>query len=130
MTSGWFEQIEIASILAVWGLAAVGLASLLTVPILKGGLTFKLLGLAVVHRNGVPASRLRCLARAVVTWFLPFIGLAVILDRLSVRLTPEWAARHISTAVVFIILTAAIWAVFHPSHSLQDRIARTRVVPH
>ena len=54
LTMGWFKMIEVVSILAVCGLGLVGLVALLTVPILRGGLTFKLLGLAVVHRDGAP----------------------------------------------------------------------------
>ena len=92
------------------------------------GFTFRPFGAALVNRRGQRASRLRALWRAAVTWAPMCVTIAV------VRLSPDPPAYRLDlltlqTALVALIGAAAAWAVYHPSRSIQDRLAGTWIVP-
>jgi eukaryotic-like serine/threonine-protein kinase len=104
----------------------------------------RLFGLAVVDRTGLPARRLRLLARWLLTWgFVPAAGLiAGIMFFLAVAAREVSAAKlgninpHASSllwtlgfVVTGLVLAATIYTVKHPSRGLQDRLAGTRIVP-
>jgi hypothetical protein len=82
----------------------------------RGGLTFSMLGTAVVRRDGSDASRIRTLLRAVVAW-APVGPMVLLPDKSWLQLIP--------TAIM---LAGAAWVVWHPSRGIQDRIAGTWVV--
>jgi eukaryotic-like serine/threonine-protein kinase len=127
--------------LATWtGLWLVGVTSgvgsfLLTIffsgvgaLITGSGFTFRPFGAALVNRRGQRASRLRALWRAAVTWAPMCVTFAI------VKLSPDPPAYRLDlltlqTALVALIGAAAAWAVYHPSRSIQDRLAGTWVVP-
>src|SRR3954464_257342 len=92
------------------------------------GFTFRLMGAALVNRRGQPISRLRALARAVVTW-LPAIVVCILLKYgPDVKDATGW--RLVSEYVVMVLFAAAAgWAIARPSRALQDRIAGTWIVP-
>jgi uncharacterized RDD family membrane protein YckC len=89
----------------------------------RGGF-MRAIGLELVTADGRQASRLRVLVRTAVTWspilvvpiLMPFVERA--LPRLAG--TPWWTLGVLSGAIA-ILLT--------PSRGLQDRVARTWVVP-
>ena len=93
--------------------AVVGLFGAL---VARGGLTFSMLGTAVVRRDGSDASRIRTLLRAAIAW-AP-VGLMVLLPKESwFQLVPIAA-----------MVAGGTWVVWHPSRGVQDRIAGTWVV--
>jgi hypothetical protein len=92
------------------------------------GFTFRPFGAALVNRRGQRASRLRALWRAAVTW-AP-ICVTLVLVKVSPK-PPDYRVGLLGMQIVLIaaIVAAAIWAVYHPSRSLQDRLAGTWIVP-
>ena len=97
-----------------------GLLSLVT----GGGPLLRTLGIAVVRSDGRPAAKWAILIRSIVTW-APFPTGLILLALL----------RNRPTGVLGLIVPAAllaggaVYAVLHPERSLQDRCARTWLVP-
>ena len=92
------------------------------------GFTFRPFGAALVNARGERASRLRALWRAALTWAPMCVTLVV------VKISPKPPAYRVSllaleTLVMVLVMTAAAWAIQHPSRSLQDRLAGTWIVP-
>jgi hypothetical protein len=92
------------------------------------GFTFRPFGAALVNGRGQRASRLRALWRAGVTWA------PLCLTLIAVKMSPKPPDYRVGllaaqTALIAGIVAAAIWAVYHPSRSLQDRVAGTWIVP-
>jgi eukaryotic-like serine/threonine-protein kinase len=104
----------------------------------------RLFGLAVVDRSGLPARRLRLLARWLLTWGLvPAAGLIAVISFFLAAAAREVSAAklvnvdpHASSllwtlgfVVSCLVLAAIIYTVKHPSRGLHDRLAGTRIVP-
>jgi len=92
------------------------------------GFTFRPFGAALVNARGQRASRIRALWRAAVTWTPICVTLVVI------KLSPDPPNYRLDmltleTVLMALISAAAVWAVFHPSRSLQDRLSGTWIVP-
>jgi hypothetical protein len=92
------------------------------------GFTFRPFGAALVNRLGKRASRVRALWRASLTWAPACLLLIVI------KLGPKPPDYRLSllalqTVLIALIGTAAAWAIYHPSRSIQDRLAGTWIVP-
>jgi eukaryotic-like serine/threonine-protein kinase len=92
------------------------------------GFTFRPFGAALVNRRGKRASRIRALWRAAVTWIPMVVLLAVI--KLSPK-PPDYRLSLLAVQTVLIALVgaAAVWAIYHPARSIQDRLAGTWIVP-
>jgi len=112
--------------------------------VFRQSLLLRLFGLALADRTGQPATRLRLCWRWLLTWGL--IGTAGFLAAGSVALvvaadfSPAGERENIlafATPLAWIlgltftslVLAATIYAVTHPSRSLQDRLAGTWLVP-
>ena len=117
------------SVLAWVPLLITGLVSLVTAPVFRGGLTIRVLGLAVVREDGSPASRWRCLGRAAIAWSIPLLLVPLIFDFGSVDLLPKKVEAWVALLGVVLMLVGAIWVVRRPSRGPQDRLAGTWVVP-
>jgi hypothetical protein len=92
------------------------------------GFTFRPFGGALVNARGQRASRLRAVWRAAVTWTPMCVTFILI------KLSPDPPAYRLDllilqTALIGLIAAAAVWAVYHPSRSIQDRLAGTWIVP-
>ncbi len=85
----------------------------------RGGLILSAFGIAVVTRDGKPASRLRALSRGLAGWGL--VAVAIWL----------WVAVDVAVGVSMgvLVVAGAAWAIVHPTRGLQDRIAGTWLVP-
>ena len=97
----------------------------------RGGLTLRAFGAAVVNRRGEPASRFRTLWRATVTW-----APAGILSLVFLVFKSGWATANPDPRVLILpslgmalLAAGAAWTAFHPSRSIQDRLAGTWIVP-
>jgi predicted anti-sigma-YlaC factor YlaD len=115
----FFPLIVFAACLVVY----VGFPALATALLFRGGLLLRLLGLAVVRRDGERASRLRVLWRGVIAWS-PFFAVPFLAAALNPLVGAGWAA-----AVVIAFLTACVgYSLSLPGRSLQDRLAGTCLV--
>jgi hypothetical protein len=123
--------------LAVWETALAVASGLFVVVVVfalfgavlaRGGFTLRAFGAAVVNRRGEPAARLRCLWRAVVTWSLVPVMIMVLGTKASIEgAAVGTAILHSLPAALF--AAGAVWAILHPSRSIQDRLAGTWIVP-
>jgi hypothetical protein len=116
-------------VLALIPLVITGLVSLVTAPVFRGGLSFKLLGLAVVRDDGSPASRWRCLGRAAIAWSIPLLIVPLIFEVGSLDLLPKEAEGWATLLGIALMLVGVAWAVRYPSRGPQDRLAGTWIVP-
>jgi hypothetical protein len=101
----------------------VGFPALLAAPLFRGGLLLRLLGLAVVRRDGERASRLRVLWRGLIAWS-PFLAMPFLAGALSPLVGAGWTA----VIVLAVIGVCVGWSLSLPHRSLQDRLAGTCLV--
>jgi hypothetical protein len=95
--------------------------------VFRGGPHFRFLGIAVVAKDGRPASRLRTLWRNCLAW-LPCIPVSPLIGIIGVDMRIIWQpAVVIPLGVLFI--TGAMFAVWNPECGFQDRLAGTFLVP-
>jgi uncharacterized RDD family membrane protein YckC len=100
------------------GLVLMAVFSLLAVLLFRRGPMFRVLGVEVVTRNGLPAGRWLIFVRAMVTW-LPLLVLFI----------PIPYSHNLRPVLLVPFLGGAIYAVLHPERGLQDRLAGTWLVP-
>ena len=91
------------------------------------GFTFRPSAAALVNRRGQPISRIRALARAIVTWS-PIVAVAVAF-KFGPGIMKSDATVALHLALNAILIAGAIHAWLHPSRGIQDRIAGTWIVP-
>ena len=137
----------IAGMKALGYLGVVGVVLALA---LRGGLLFTLFGVAVQHRDGTPAGRLRCFARSVVAWG-PLLGLVALgqIPRLQTGLatagqptfsvkttegpppspTPAGEEGILGDVLIVLALGGAAVAVWRPARGIAERIAGVVLVP-
>jgi hypothetical protein len=101
----------------------VGIPSLVTALLFRGGLIFRVLGIAVVQKNGRRASRLRMLWRAIITWGPVFVLGWVALAQAFHE------ASALNLIFIFAFLVLALVSTLLPHRGLQDRLAGTWLVP-
>jgi hypothetical protein len=105
--------------------------ALLGALVARGGFTLRAFGAALVNRRGEPASRLRALWRALVTWSpavaLPFLFLLFKTGRTGTNL--DAAGLVLPSLGMALLVAGAVWTALHPSRSIQDRFAGTWIVP-
>jgi hypothetical protein len=100
----------------------------------RGGLSFRVLGLLLVGADGRPAARWRCAWRALLVWAVPValvlaaIGLDV-WDRTGSRTWVPWASFFCWWAPGVLLLAYAALALCHPARAPHDRLAGTWLVP-
>jgi hypothetical protein len=97
----------------------------------RGGPVMRLFGVAIVRENGSPASRFRILWRSFIgngPFLLLLLPLhAALLPFSSVsRVFWTWALEGEIPAILLILM---IWSALLPTRSIQDRLARTYLVP-
>jgi hypothetical protein len=106
---------------------------------LRGGLSFRILGLALVRGDGRPAPRWRCAGRALLVW-APVALLLVGAIWLDWWYWPSWHAGKPSVWLLRLALLSwwAVWPLFgvyvvlalwHPAWAPHDRLAGTYLVP-
>ena len=119
--------------LALIGLALAAGGGVIFACALRGGLLLKFLGLAVVDASGRRAARWRTALRAAIAWApagaVAAIGLSasVFFSIANAARHPIWLGLAILSGLVF--LAGAAVAMYVPNRGLQDRLAKTFVVP-
>lgn len=112
-----------AMVIAVTLLVYVGLPALVAALLFRGGVVLLIAGVTYVRKDGVRASRLRLLWRAMLTWspLFPVFGVAILA-----------VAKHLTwqpwLALTLLGLLAAV-SIALPVRGLQDRLAGTWPVP-
>lgn len=112
-----------------WVPAALPFCAAAWAALLRGGLLFRVSGLALARWDSRPAERWRCAGRCLVVWVPVALPLAVA-AWLGVQEPPRpslaWAFWGTALAIVVVApLLALIW----PSRSIHDRVTGTWVVP-
>ncbi|HEY6059560.1 MAG TPA: RDD family protein, partial [Gemmatimonadales bacterium] len=126
-------------------LAFLGAAGVVLALLLRGGVLFRLFGIAVVRADGVPAGRLRCAARALVAWSPLLLLLALASAPPGVSVGVGTGARVTATAappapeprvplwvrwtLFGIALAGAGVAVWRPTRGLAERASGVVLVP-
>jgi serine/threonine protein kinase len=92
------------------------------------GFTFRPFGAMLVNKRGKRASRIRALWRAIVTWT------PIVVTLVLYAFEPKPPAFRPPVFILQCLLVlgmtiAAIWAILHPSRSIQDRLSDTWIVP-
>jgi len=106
----------------IWSMASVALAF-----VLRGGLSFQAVSLALRDKGSRRAGRLRCAWRAIVT-AVPLLAVYYVPCYLGVNKHP--AAATVALAVAVLVQMALIAAALRtPARGWQDRLAGTRLVP-
>jgi len=113
----------------IWLLVAP-LFALVSAVVCRGGLLLRMLGIRLVTHDGEEAGRGHAFLRAAIAW-LPATLAAVagfyafvrpVLDREASLLGLFWVAGAV-------FLVGAVYAIANPERGIQDRIARTYLVP-
>jgi hypothetical protein len=98
--------------------------SLAAALLFRGGLLMRVLGIAVVRRDGADASRWRMLWRACIAWALLPLGVVA-----KVQLDSQGFEKTSLLFVSLPILCVMIWSAANRGRTLQDRLAGTWLVP-
>jgi hypothetical protein len=92
-----------------------------------GGVTTRLIGLAVVTRDGNEIGRVRSLARTLIAWAPILVWLVSVPAQIDMGPGP---GSVLAIGLVFGAMTAGVvWAIAAPDRGLHDRIVGTWVVP-
>lgn len=143
-----FSQIDVR-LVAAFAVAVSGVAfAWLIAPIAlvlglftQGGLMFKLLGIAIVRRDGRHAPWWQALLRNLVAWTPAFVMSWFVLRPAASAIASQRAigytigqamsrAESVPVALASLLFVMGVaWSIARPSRALQDRIARTWLVP-
>src|SRR5262249_21490167 len=145
--------------LPIGGLTLVALLSLITALLFRRGLIMRALGVEIVSVDGAPASRGRTFWRALIAWSPVWLGpilLSLVIPALDVTMQePKTPAdqptlseeQHVDADVAFleshtkvllativgtcgtVWLALVVWSLSLPGRGIQDRLARTWLVP-
>jgi hypothetical protein len=94
----------------------------------RGGLSLWLVGMALVDRDGAPATRARCALRKAVAW-LPVLGLLISGLILDWRGEPSEMSAGLRIAGFVLILAGSVDVLLRPSRTIADRLAGVIIVP-
>jgi eukaryotic-like serine/threonine-protein kinase len=107
--------------------------------LLRGGLSYHIVGIDLVCADGRPARRWQCAWRALLVW-APVTGLLVLSWWLQIRFWSDWdhGDRHLwqhtlATALwyaaVALLVIYVVLAIARPTRAFHDRLAGTYLVP-
>ena len=110
---------------------------MVTATIFRGGMLFRLTGIALVGESGRVVGRGRAFVRSVIAWSAVLAAFSVTWFASptfsSQRLVSQDAAAVVAIAFLVALplvhIAGSIWAIVTPERGAQDRIARTYLVP-
>jgi uncharacterized RDD family membrane protein YckC len=95
-----------------------------------GGVATRLIGLAVVTRDGKEIGRLRSLARTLIGWAPILVWLVLLPNPIVMGFGPASPVPELAISLAFGPMIAGVaWTIAAPNRGLHDRIAGTWVVP-
>src|SRR5262249_5421852 len=92
------------------------------------GFTFRPFGAMLFNKRGKRASRVRALWRGIVTWSPVVVAVALFAAEPG-RSNFRPSVFALQCTVMLGMAAAAVWAILHPSRSIQDRLSGTWIVP-
>jgi len=112
-------------------LMALAIPSLITSTVLRGGVLFRLTGVAIVNREGRVIPRYQAFWRSFVAWSLALVAAVITFTHL---LRPGGIGGPMAGAaavlvLLLVMLAGAIWCIIVPGRGPQDLLARTYLVP-
>ncbi len=114
--------------IAIWSAVVVACVALAGALATGSGFALRAAGAAVVNGRGEPASRMRALWRAVVTWSPAAAGLLLL--QIGPKVQDATIASAAAQSLPLLLLAAgAALAIRNPPRGLQDRLAGTWIVP-
>ena len=121
----------IIGVLTALTLVLVTGASLLSSILAPGGLVTRLLGLAVVTRQGSEIGRWQSLGRTVIAWLPAIVWLAWLAASPKIQgfVPTRGASLPVLGLVLAGLVAGAIWTLARPTRGPHDWLARTWVVP-
>jgi uncharacterized RDD family membrane protein YckC len=98
--------------------------------VVPGGVMTRVLGLAVVTRDGTEITRLRSLMRVIVAWLPAIVWMVYLAASPKIQgWVPNPPSPLLGTAVTLAAMSiGAVWAIARPARGLHDRITGTWVV--
>jgi hypothetical protein len=110
-------------------IAIIPLFYIASAVLFRGGVTLRLVKLALVRGDGQEASRLRCGGRALLAW-LPIIALFIPIVWIDLH-HPElvWLCPFLQGVAVFLVIAHGAFALRFLRRTLPDRLAGTCIVP-
>jgi hypothetical protein len=131
-SGGGFGAVGGPIILALTAMALVLVlgCAVLSSLVVPGGVMARLLGLAVVTRDGAEITRLRSLMRALVAWLPAIVWLVYLAASPKIQgWVPNPPSPLLGTAITLAAMSiGAVWAIARPARGLHDRILGTWVV--
>jgi hypothetical protein len=128
-----FLGFQIAMGMAIFIPALIALIDLIGAAAFGVSPILRLFGMALVKRDGRPASRGILILRSLAAW-IPVIGGAFLIVGLGSYInqaTDDWSritALAVMAGTFFALVGIAVYAVLRPSASIQDLLLRTRLV--
>jgi len=117
------------SLQTLWWLLAWPLLCIVWAACVRGGLLFKIAGLALVREDNRPAGRLRACGRAALFWALPTALLSVACTQKLWMPHGAWLAWACWGAALALLPLYVLVALAWPSRSWHDPLAGTYLVP-
>jgi hypothetical protein len=131
---GAYEEISIATYFVSMIVLLLIVWNLISAAIMPGGVTMRMLGLAVVTRDGKEVGRLRSVMRVFTAWSPTIVMFALVWIAITFRPVkvpdgpPLVEVLGLGLALVLPII-GAVWTIAHPARGLHDRAMGTWVVP-
>jgi uncharacterized RDD family membrane protein YckC len=95
-----------------------------------GGVVTRLIGLAVVTRDGNEIGRVRSLARTLIAWAPILAWLVLLFNPIFMGFGPASPLPVLAVSVAFgTMIVGVVWTIAATDRGLHDRISRTWVVP-
>jgi hypothetical protein len=120
----------IVAALAGVALIFVVISTIVSNVIVRGGVVFRLLGLAVVTRTGRQAGRARSILRVLVAWSPALIWMVSLGTSPVDRITAGQTSTVVGLGVALSVMAfGSAWSIFNRHRGPHDWISGTRVVP-
>jgi uncharacterized RDD family membrane protein YckC len=114
---------------AVWSVPVL-FCSIVSSIALPGGVATRLIGLAVVTRDGNEIGRVRSLARTLIAWAPILVWLLLLPNPIVMGFGPASPLPVLAVSLAFGAMIAGVaWTIVATDRGLHDRIAGTWVVP-
>jgi len=130
--AGPYDDLNIAALFASMLVLILIVWCLISAAIMPGGLTMRMLGLAVVTRDGSEVGRVRSVVRAVTAWSptISVFALLLMLGRFGTGQAPVLTPELLGLCLALVLpIIGAVWTIAHPARGLHDRVMGTWVVP-
>jgi uncharacterized RDD family membrane protein YckC len=118
------------NLMAAMGSLLVLFCSIVSSIVVPGGAATRMIGLAVVTRDGNQIGRLRSLARTLIAWAPILAWLVLLPNPIVMGFGPASLVPVLASSLAFgAMIAGVVWTIAAADRGLHDRIAGTWVVP-